>query len=134
MVESGATDLHITKDSPPMLRLDGDLVPLKAPKLGPVETKQLCYSVLSDKMKQKFEETKELDLSFGIRGLARFRANIFVQQDATCGAFRLIPYKIPELASLGLPPVAAELTRKPRGLVIVDRAPPARARRPHSPR
>ncbi len=119
MVEAKGTDLHITTGSPPMLRIDGDLVPLKVPKLGPVETKNLCYSVLSDKQKQRFEENQELDLSFGVKGLARFRANIFVQRGATCGAFRLIPYEIPPLEHLGLPPVVRTLTRRPRGLILV---------------
>ena len=119
MVESGATDLHVTTGTPPMLRIDGDLVPLKAPKMGPVETKNLCYSILSDKQKQRFEENQELDLSFGVKGLARFRANIFVQRGATCGAFRLIPYEIPPLEQLGLPPVIRSLTKRPRGLVLV---------------
>jgi twitching motility protein PilT len=119
MVEAGATDLHITTGTSPQIRIDGDLVALNTPKLGPTETKNLCYSILSDKQKQKFEETQELDLSFGVKGLARFRANVYVQRGATCGAFRLIPYKIPDLASLGLPSVIKELTTKPRGLVLV---------------
>ena len=119
MVDSGATDLHITTGAAPMLRIDGDLVPLKAPKMGPVECKNLCYSILSDKQKQRFEEHMELDLSFGVKGLARFRANLFVQRGATGGAFRLIPYEMPPLEQLGLPPVVAELTQKPRGLVLV---------------
>lgn len=119
MVDSNATDLHITTGAAPMLRIDGDLVPLKAPKMGPVESKNLCYSILSDKQKQRFEETQELDLSFGVKGLARFRCNLFVQRGATGGAFRLIPYDMPPLETLGLPPVVAELTKKPRGLVLV---------------
>ncbi len=119
MVDSNATDLHITTGAAPMLRIDGDLVPLKAPKMGPVECKNLCYSILSDKQKQRFEETQELDLSFGVKGLARFRCNLFVQRGATGGAFRLIPYEMPPLEALGLPPVVAELTKKPRGLVLV---------------
>ena len=119
MVESNATDLHVTTGTAPMLRIDGDLVPLKTTKLGPIETKNLCYSILSDKQKQRFEEAQELDLSFGVKGLARFRANIFVQRGATAGAFRLIPYEIPPLDQLGLPPIVRELTRKPRGLVVV---------------
>ena len=119
MIDSGATDLHITTGAPPHLRIDGQLVPLKTPPLGPVESKNLCYSILSDKQKQKFEEEQELDLSFGIKGLARFRANVFQQRGAICGAFRFIPYQIPELDSLGLPPVVQELSRKPRGLVLV---------------
>jgi len=119
MVDSNATDLHITTGSAPMLRIDGDLVPLKAPKLTPVETKNLCYSILSDKQKQVFEEMQELDLSFGVKGLARFRCNLYVQRSATCGAFRLIPYDVPSLDSLGLPPVIRDLTRRPRGLILV---------------
>ncbi len=119
MVESGATDLHVTTGCPPLLRIDGDLVPLKAAKLTPVETRNLCYSVLSDKQKQRFEEELELDFSFGVKGLARFRGNLFVQRGATCGAFRLIPYEIPPLDRLGLPPVVKRLTERPRGLILV---------------
>lgn len=119
MIDAGGSDLHITTKSPPRVRLDGSLVPLKTPPLGPVETKQLCYSVLSDKQKHAFEEELELDLSFGIRGLARFRANIYVQQGAVAGAFRLIPYKVPAWQDLGLPETILEIIKKPRGLVLV---------------
>jgi twitching motility protein PilT len=119
MVESGATDLHVTTGCAPQLRIDGDLVPLKTNKLTQVETRNLCYSVLSDKQKQRFEEELELDFSFGVKGLARFRGNLFVQRGATCAAFRLIPYEIPPLEQLGLPPVVQRLTQKPRGLVLV---------------
>ena len=119
MVEAGATDLHVTTGSAPQLRIDGDLVPLKTNKLTPVETRNLCYSVLSDKQKQRFEEDLELDFSFGVKGLARFRGNMFVQRGATCAAFRLIPYEIPPLEQLGLPPVVQRITDKPRGLVLV---------------
>ncbi len=119
MVESRATDLHLTAGAPPVFRVDGELVPARAPKLEPVHVKNLCYSILSDKQKQKFEETQELDLSFGVKGLARFRANIFVRRTHTAAAIRLIPWEIPPLEQLGLPPVARELTRRPRGLVVV---------------
>jgi twitching motility protein PilT len=119
VIDQGASDLHITTGAPPMLRLDGRLVPLKTPPLGPVETKQLCYSILSDKQKSIFEENLELDLSFGVKGLARFRANVYMQKGAVAGAFRLIPYKIPDFESIGLPPVIRELIHKPRGLVLV---------------
>jgi twitching motility protein PilT len=119
MVDSGATDLHITTGSPPQLRIDGDLVPLKSSKLSATETRNLCYSVLSDKQKHRFEEHQELDFSFGVKGMARFRGNLFVQRGATGGAFRLIPYEIPPLENLGLPPVVQALTEKPRGLVLV---------------
>src|SRR5437870_4044791 len=119
MVEKGASDLHITTGSPPQLRIDGRLVPLKTPPLSAVETKQLCYSILADAQKHKFEEENELDLSFGVKGLSRFRANIFMQRGAVSGCFRTIPFKIPSLEELGLPPVVGELTRRPRGLVLV---------------
>jgi len=94
MIEKGSSDLHITTSTPPQLRIDGKLVPLKMPPLAPPETKQLCYSILTDAQKHKFEENNELDLSFGVRGLSRFRANIFTQRRAVAGAFRAIPYKI----------------------------------------
>jgi len=119
MIDKGASDLHITTGSPPQLRIDGNLIPLRVPPLTPVETKQLCYSILTDAQKVRFEEELELDLSFGVKNLARFRANIFMQRGAVAGAFRVIPFKILSLAELGLPPVVGELCRKPRGLILV---------------
>ena len=119
MIDRGASDLHITAGSPPQLRIDGRLVPVKSNALSPTETKELCYSILTDQQRQKFEEEKELDLSFGIRGLSRFRSNIFVQKGAVAGAFRTIPYRIPSMKELGLPAITPELTRVPRGLVLV---------------
>jgi twitching motility protein PilT len=119
MIEKGASDLHITTSSPPQLRIDGKLHPLKVPPLAPPETKQLCYSILTDAQKHKFEENNELDLSFGVRGLSRFRANIFMQRGAVAGAFRSIPYKIKTFEELGLPPVISDLAKKPRGLILV---------------
>ena len=119
MVDNGASDLHITKNSPPQIRLDGNLVKLKTEPLTGDETKKICYSILTDAQKAHFEENNELDMSFGIQGLARFRANIFVQQGAVAGAFRLIPFKIRGFHELGLPPVVQELTKKPRGLILV---------------
>ena len=119
MVEKNSSDLHITTGSPPQLRIDGKLVPLKLPPLTPVDTKQLCYSILTDAQKHKFEEESELDLSFGVKGLSRFRANVFLQRGAVAGAFRTIPYKILTFEELGLPPIVTDLARKPRGLVLV---------------
>src|SRR5574341_970835 len=119
MIEKGSTDLHITTGSPPQLRIDGSLAPLKMPPMTAAETKQLCYSVLTDAQKHKFEEDNELDLSFGVKGLSRFRANIFLQRGAVAGAFRTIPFKILTFQELGLPPIVAELAKKPRGLVLV---------------
>ncbi len=119
MVEKGASDLHITTGSPPQLRIDGKLVPLKTAPLSPVETKQLCYSILTDAQKHKFEEESELDLSFGVKGLSRFRANVFMQRGAVAGAFRTIPFKILTFQELGLPNTVAEMAKKPRGLILV---------------
>ncbi|MGH9870294.1 MAG: type IV pilus twitching motility protein PilT [Candidatus Polarisedimenticolia bacterium] len=119
LVEQGGTDLHVTTNSPPQIRIDGKLIPLQLPPLGAPETKQLCYSVLTDNQKQRFEETFELDLSFGIKGLARFRANIYSQRGAVAGAFRTIPWEIKSFKELGLPDVVAKLCEKPRGLILV---------------
>jgi twitching motility protein PilT len=119
MIEKGASDLHITTGSPPQLRIDGELVPLRTPPLSPVDTKQLCYSILTDAQKHKFEEDSELDLSFGVKSLARFRCNLFMQRGAVAGAFRNIPFKILTFQDLALPPVVTELANKPRGLVLV---------------
>ena len=119
MIDQGASALHITTGSPPQLRIDGSLRPINTPPLAPQDTKQICYSILTDSQKHRFEETSELDLSFGVKGLARFRANIFVQRGAVAGAFRTIPYKILSFEELGLPPVVSELAKKPRGLILV---------------
>lgn len=120
MIENQGTDLHITTNSPPQVRIHGHLRPIDGYKpLTPAETKQLCYSILTDNQKHKFEETLELDLSFGIKGLARFRANIFQQRGAVAGAFRLIPYEIRGFGELGLPPIVQMLCEKPRGLILV---------------
>ncbi len=119
MIEKGASDMHITTGSPPLLRIDGAIVPLKLPPLSPVETKALCYSVLTEDQKIHFEKNKELDLSFGVKNLSRFRANIFLQRGAVSGAFRSIPFKILSFDELGLPPVVSELAAKPRGLILV---------------
>src|SRR5512138_2943900 len=83
MIEKGASDMHITTGSPPLLRIDGAIVPLKLQPLSPIETKQLCYSVLTEEQKIQFEKNKELDLSFGVKSLSRFRANIFMQRGAS---------------------------------------------------
>lgn len=119
MIEKGASDLHITTGSAPQLRIDGRLAPLKTPPLTPQETKQLCYSILTDAQKHKFEEENELDLAFGVKGLSRFRANVFMQRGAVAGAFRTIPFKMLSFQELGLPPVVSDIAKKPRGLVLV---------------
>jgi twitching motility protein PilT len=119
LVEQGGTDLHITTNSPPQIRVDGKLIPLQLPPLLAPETKQLCYSVLTDNQKHRLEETLELDLSFGVKGLARFRANIYNQRGAVAGAFRTIPWEIKSFKELGLPEIVGKLCTKPRGLILV---------------
>lgn len=119
MVEQGASDLHISTSTPPQFRVDGKVIPTNLPPMTPAETKQLCYSILTDAQKRKFEEENELDFSFGVKGLSRFRGNLFMQRGAVAGAFRLIPYKVLTFEELGLPPVVREICRKPRGLVLV---------------
>jgi twitching motility protein PilT len=118
MIEKGASDLHITTGSPPRLRIDGKLIPLDHPTLTPVETKTLSYSILTDAQKHKFEENNELDLSFGVKGLSRFRGNIFMQRGAVAGAFRTIPFEIKTFQDLGLPEVVNDLIKRPRGLIL----------------
>jgi twitching motility protein PilT len=119
MIEKGASDLHITTGTAPQLRIDGKLHPLKVPPLSSPETKQLCYSVLTDAQKHHFEENNELDLSFSVQRLSRFRGNIFVQRGNIAGAFRAIPFKIKSFEELNLPKAVAEMADKPRGLVLV---------------
>ncbi|HPR03838.1 MAG TPA: ATPase, T2SS/T4P/T4SS family, partial [Deltaproteobacteria bacterium] len=119
MFDKGASDLHITTGSPPQVRVRGQLYPLDAPVMDPKTTRELLYSILTESQKHKFEEEQELDLSFGIKGVARFRANIFIQRGALAGVFRMIPYEIMALDSLGLPPVVMRLTTLPRGLILV---------------
>jgi len=119
MIDQGASDLHITCNSPPQLRIDGELAPLRTDPLDPVRTKELCYSILTDAQKMRFEEDQELDLSFDFRDLSRFRANIFMQRGSVAGAFRAVPFKIIPLRELGVPPVVTSLCEKPRGLVLV---------------
>lgn len=119
MIESRASDLHITTGSPPRLRVDGKLLSMDHPVLSPTDTKALCYSILTDAQKHRFEENNELDLSFGIKGLSRFRANIFMQRGAVAGAFRTIPFNIRTFNDLMLPEIVNDLVKKPRGLILV---------------
>ncbi len=119
MVEQGGSDLHITTNSPPMVRVDGVLKPLNHPSMTPAETKQIAYSILTDNQKHRLEETLEIDFSFGLKSLARFRANVYHQRGAIAAAFRQIPYEIRSFRELGLPPVLEKTCEKPRGLVLV---------------
>ncbi len=119
MVEKGASDMHITAGAPPLLRIDGEVIPLKLPPLTPVDTKQLCYSIMTEEQKIHFEKESELDLSFGVKNLSRFRANCFLQRGAVAGAIRTIPFKILSFEELGLPQVIADMAVKPSGLVLI---------------
>ncbi len=118
--ESKSTDLHITINSPPRVRTHGHLVPMEGYEpLTPAMTKKIIYAVMTDQQKHMFEENLELDFSFGLKNIARFRANIFMQRGAVAGAFRVIPHDILSFDALGLPPVIPSLCEKPRGLVLV---------------
>jgi twitching motility protein PilT len=119
MVDQGASDLHITTNSAPQIRIDGVLHALNSPELTPTETKKLAYSILTDKQKQRLEENLELDLSFGIKGLVRFRGNVFHQRGAIAASFRQIPFEIKGFRELGLPTIVQKLCERPRGLVLV---------------
>jgi len=119
MVEHEGSDLHIATNTPPQIRVHGHLRRLDLPDLQPADTKQLIYSVLTDAQKKRFEEALELDFSFGIRGLARFRCNVFNQRGAVGAVYRLIPEKIRSFQDLGLPQVLGTLSERPRGLVLV---------------
>ncbi len=119
LVEMDGSDLHIATSTPPQVRVHGHLQRLPLPELQPSETKQLVYSVLTDAQKKRFEEMLELDFSFGIKGLARFRCNVFNQRGAVGAVYRLIPETIRSFGDLGLPPVLAKLAERPRGLVLI---------------
>lgn len=120
--EQGASDLHITVGTPPQMRISGNLCPVKIDPLQPSDTEALCYSILTEDQKRVFEENRELDLSFSVKGVARFRANIFRQKAAVAGVFRLIPHTVKPFDSLNLPPVVSGLCELSRGLVLVTGA------------
>ena len=118
-VEMKGSDLHVTSGTPPQVRVHGEMQRLELPELSPADTKQLAYSVLTDAQKKRFEESQELDVAFGIRGLGRFRCNVFNQRGAVAGVYRIIPDRIRSFDELGLPPVLKQLAERPRGLVLV---------------
>ena len=120
MVEMQGSDLHLSIGSPPQTRVHGELAKMEGhAELTPTDTKSLSYAVLTDAQKKRFEETKELDFSFGIRGLARFRCNMFNQKGAVGAVYRQIPEKIRAFDELGLPLIMGKLSERPRGLVLV---------------
>jgi twitching motility protein PilT len=118
-IQSGASDLHLTTGSPPQIRVDGQLRPAEDQILTAADTKRLAYSVMTDGQKHQFEEKWELDFSFGIKDLCRFRANVFTQRGSIGAVFRIIPFEIKGFESLNLSPVVEKLCDKPRGLILV---------------
>ena len=120
MTEAGGSDLHLSTNSAPQVRVHGHLAPLPGyADLTAADTKRLAYSVLTDAQKHRFEENLELDFSFGLKGMSRFRANLFNQRGAVGAVFRAIPYEIKTFQDLGLPPIVSDLCKKPRGLILV---------------
>jgi twitching motility protein PilT len=119
MIQRKASDLHITAGVPPEFRIDGAITPSEYEILSPEITAQLAYSVLSDEQRKKFETTRELDFSFGIKGLSRFRANVYLQRGVVSMAIRQIPYEIMTFESLGLPMSVRDFTNRTKGLVLV---------------
>ncbi len=122
LIERDASDLHLTVGSAPQIRVDGKLQPLDLPRLTPDDTKELSYGVLTETQRAEFERNNELDLSFGIKGLSRFRANVYRQRDCVAMALRRIPYEILSFEKLGLPKIVRELADRPNGLVLVTGA------------
>lgn len=122
MVKRGGSDLHITAGAPPLIRLSGRLTPLGTDTLKPDETMRMTYSLMNEMQKKSFEQTKECDFSFGIVNLARFRANAYLQRGCVALALRIIPLEIKTFKELGLPPIMADFTTRPSGLVLVTGA------------
>ncbi|MBI2602064.1 MAG: type IV pilus twitching motility protein PilT [Deltaproteobacteria bacterium] len=119
LADQKGSDLHLSALSPPRMRIQGDLLPLELPPLTPQNTQDLCYSILSEEQRKRFEQQRELDFAFNVTGVSRFRANLFWQRGTVGGAFRVIPSKIPSIEELGLPATLREVSKKPRGLVLV---------------
>ena len=118
-VEKGASDLHIAVGVPPILRIDGQLISTNYERLTPQYTQRLCYDILTDEQIQRFESTFELDLSYSLAKISRFRVNVYKDKGTVAAAFRVIPARIPALRELGLPAILEDLARKPRGLILV---------------
>ena len=120
MTDASGSDLHLSTNSAPQVRVHGHLSALPGfAELSAADTKRLAYSVLTDAQKHRFEENLELDFSFGLKGMSRFRANLFNQKGAVGAVFRSIPYEIKTFDALGLPQVVSDLCKKPRGLILV---------------
>ncbi|MBS1963912.1 MAG: PilT/PilU family type 4a pilus ATPase [Bdellovibrionales bacterium] len=119
MVEQNASDLHVTVGVPPQFRISGKMVKVKTDSMGPQDTKELCYQVLTDSQKAEFERNLELDFSFGIKDVSRFRGNLFLQRGSVAAVFRRIPISIPDWDAIGIPKVMREVIKRPSGLVLV---------------
>lgn len=118
-IERKASDIHLTVGLPPMIRLDGDIVPLPFEALKPADTRRLVYDTFTDEQLKKFEQTHECDFGYGVKGLARFRFNVYMQRGSVSGALRAIPTKIPSFSELNLPPVVREMSKRVSGLILV---------------
>lgn len=119
LVDQKGSDLHLTVGSPPRVRIDGDLIPLQVESLLPEDTKNLCFSALTESQRTVIEKNREIDLAFDVTNLARFRANIFIQRGNIAGVFRIIPTRIKSFEDLELPPLLKELSMQSRGLILV---------------
>ena len=119
LIEQKGSDLHIAANSPPRIRVDGHVAPLNVPPLTPNDAQELCFRVMNESQKKVFEEKMEIDFSFEVTNLARFRANVYYDQGNVAGAFRMIPTKIFTLDELALPKILKDISTKPRGLVLV---------------
>ncbi len=119
MVDSGASDLHLTAGTPPGMRVNGEMIKVKCPSLNSEDTKRLIYQVLTEEQKSTFEKEMELDFSFGIKGLARFRANVFYSKGCVAAVFRQIPSVIPDFKALNLPNILLSMTDISNGLILV---------------
>ena len=118
-IKHGASDLHLTENEPPILRLNGNLFRTKAEIIKKEDLKRMIYSILSNYQKELFEKDLELDFSLALPGLDRFRVNVHIQKGCVEAAFRRIPLQIPTIEGLGLPPIISDLARKPNGLVLI---------------
>jgi twitching motility protein PilT len=119
LVEQEGTDLLLSVGQPPQIRLGGSLTAMDFPVLTPARLKELCYQIMSEKQQQQLEQEWEVDFSFGLTNISRFRANVFMQRGSVSGAFRRIPFSIPSLEELGIPPSAIEMCDRPNGLILV---------------
>jgi twitching motility protein PilT len=118
-MRQGASDLHLTAGSPPLIRIRGKLTPLDTPILTPQAVREVVYSILTDEQRKRLENDWQIDFAYSLPGAARFRVNAYFQRASIGAAFRLIPSEMPALDSLDLPPVLRDLTKKPRGFVLV---------------